>query len=94
MFKLTKDSLTPSLEKKIKSLSKIPDQALTFFQSHTPVRSGNARSRTVLKNETIVAAYPYAKKLDQGASAQAPDGMSKPTRDYIQKTVDGILKRK
>ena len=93
-FKLTKDSITPSLSKKMKELEKLPQQAFVFFQAQTPVRSGNARSRTKLNRDVIVAGYGYARKLDNGYSAQAPDGMSKPTRGYIQKEADAILKRK
>jgi hypothetical protein len=93
-LKLTRDQISPSLEKKIKGLEKLPRDAFTFFQAHTPVRTGNARSRTKLSQQTIVAGYSYAQALDKGASPQAPDGMSKPTRAYIQKQADALLKRK
>ena len=93
-YKLTKDQITPSLEKKLKALDKLPQQAFVFFQAHTPVRSGNARSKTKLNKDVIVAGYGYARKLDDGYSAQAPDGMSRPTKAYIQKEADAILKRK
>ena len=70
------------------------ERLLFFFKAHTPIRTGNARSRTVIKNDTIVAAYPYAQRLDNGYSSQAPDGMSRPTEAYIKKRLDAILKRK
>jgi hypothetical protein len=89
-----KDNITTSIKKKIAQLDTVPDQAYTFFKAHTPIRSGNARSRTVLKKDTIVAAYPYAQRLDDGYSPQAPDGMSRPTEAFVQKTVDKILKKK
>jgi len=89
-----KDNITTSIKKKIAQLDKVPDQAYTFFKAHTPVRTGNARSRTVLKKDTIVAAYPYAQRLDNGYSKQAPDGMSKPTEAFVQQTTDKIMKRK
>ena len=50
-----------------------------FFVAHTPIKHGNARSHTVLQNDTIVAAYPYASELDAGKSKQQPAGMVKPT---------------
>lgn len=89
-----KDEITKSIQKKVKQLNQVPGQAYTFFKAHTPIRSGNARSKTVLKKDTIVGAYPYAKRLDNGWSRQAPDGMSKPTEAYVKKTVDKILKGK
>jgi hypothetical protein len=89
-----KNNITTSLNKKIAQLDAVPAQAFTFFKAHTPIRTGNARRSTVFKKDTIVAAYPYAQQLDNGRSRQAPDGMSKPTEAFIQKTTDKIMKRK
>ena len=93
-FKVSVDKITPSLKKKQVELDKVPAQAHTFFKAHTPIKTGNARSRTVLKKDTIVAAYPYAQPLDDGRSRQAPDGMTKPTEAFVQRTTDKIMKRK
>ncbi len=93
-IKLTVDNITPSLTKKAKALSAVPKNAFTFFRQVTPIRSGNARSNTYLNNDTIVAGYNYATKLDNGSSRQAPSGMSKPTQAFIKKEVNAILKRK
>ena len=57
------------------------------FRSLTPVKSGNARRRTKLQGDKIVADYAYAERLDTGWSAQAPQGMSKQTLDYFEKTL-------
>lgn len=89
-----KDEISKSIQSKIKQLNQVPGQAYTFFRAHTPIRSGNARSKTVLKKDTIVGAYPYAHRLDNGWSKQAPDGMSRPTEAYVKKTVDKIIKGK
>lgn len=52
-------------------------------------RPGNARRSTVLRGNSIEANYPYAKRLEEGWSSQAPDGMTEPTiediRDYVFK---------
>ena len=88
------NKMNTSLKGKIALLDAVPGQAYTFFKAHTPIKTGNARSRTVLKKDTIIAAYPYAQRLDNGYSRQAPDGMSKPTEAFVQKTVDKIMKRK
>lgn len=64
-----------------------------FFVEHTPIRSGNARNHTVLEGDEIVAAYPYAEKLDEGYSPQAPAGMTKPTEEYAKKLVLNYVKK-
>jgi hypothetical protein len=75
-------------------LKKVPQKATDFFKygAPTPIRSGYARRHTDLKKNEIVADYPYAQKLDDGSSNQAPQGMSKPTLAYIQKTINRIMK--
>jgi hypothetical protein len=90
----TVDKMTKNLQKKAAALAKVPLQAYTFFKAHTPIRTGNARSRTSLNKDTIHAAYPYAQRLDNGYSPQAPDGMTKPTEAYVQKTLDQIIRKK
>jgi hypothetical protein len=58
------------------------------FYRLTPVKTGNAKRNTKLVGNTIEADYPYAQVLDDGrsfrqgqmrGSAQAPQGMTKPT---------------
>jgi hypothetical protein len=93
-LKIGVDKISTNIKKKIAQLDAVPGQAYTFFKAHTPIRTGNARSRTVLKKDTIVAAYPYAQRLDDGYSRQAPDGMTKPTEAFVKKTTDKIMKRK
>ena len=93
-LKIGVDKISTNVKKKIAQLDAVPAQAYTFFKAHTPIKTGNARSRTVLKKDTIVAAYPYAKPLDDGRSRQAPDGMTKPTEAFVKKTTDAIMKRK
>jgi len=93
-LKIGVDKITTNVKKKIAQLDKVPGQAYTFFKAHTPIKTGNARRSTVLKKDTIVAAYPYAQPLDDGRSRQAPDGMTKPTEAFIKKTTDQIMKRK
>jgi hypothetical protein len=59
------------------------------FYRITPIRTGNAKSNTDLRNNRIEADYPYAQRLDEGWSNQAPNGMTDPTikyvKDYINK---------
>lgn len=54
-----------------------------FFKNTTPVRTGNARSRTRQVANKISADYAYAGRLDEGWSKQAPNGMSDPSVEYF-----------
>lgn len=65
--------------------------AHTVFVKLTPIDTGNARNSTVTEGtDTIFANYAYAKRLDQGWSKQARDGMSKPMFEEIRKYLKGI----
>ena len=59
----------------------------------TPIDSGNARRNTKLSGSSILAQYPYAKRLNEGYSKQAPDGMSKPTDQYMVKYIENYSKK-
>jgi len=87
------DKITPSLKKIKANLSKLPKEAYAFFVEQTPVKSGNARRKTTLSQETIKARYPYASELDSGRSDQAPDGMIKPTENFIKKRSKQIVRK-
>jgi hypothetical protein len=87
------DRITPSLQKIESELKRLPQQAYEFWVSKTPERSGNAKSKTKLRDGNIVADYAYAKRLDQGWSSQAPEGMSKPTEQFIKQTLDKKMRK-
>lgn len=81
----------------------VPKEAYQEFKKVTPIKTGNAKRNTRLKGKTIEADYQYAQVLDKGrhmtnrgmrGSEQAPQGMSKPTREFIQKRIKQILKAK
>lgn len=63
------------------------------FVSNTPKQSGNARRKTRLTRNRIIADYPYASVLDAGSSSQAPNGMSEPTIDFINQQVDRFVRK-
>ena len=88
------NKITPNLQKIQSKLAKVPKEAFDQFVADTPIRSGNARRRTKLVNGKIVAGYNYAQKLDEGFSKQAPEGMTKPTQEFIKKRVAAILRGK
>ena len=69
----------------------ITEVAYKSFRDYTPYNTGNAYRNTKKTGNSINADYPYAGRLDEGYSNQAPDGMTIPTikdiRKYISKTL-------
>lgn len=92
-LKLRSSQIGPDLRKKDRRLSQVPNLAHDEFVRNTPIRTGNARRRTRLQGSTIKANYPYAERLDQGYSRQAPQGMSEPTIEFIRREIRQILGR-
>lgn len=90
----TTNNITPRLQKIKKQIANIPKEAYRVFVDNTPVRSGNARRSTKLQGKNIVADYPYAQRLDNGYSQQSPDGMIKPTQEFIQQRLNDIAQGK
>jgi hypothetical protein len=81
------------LNKIEQQLRQLPAEAAEVFKQNTPVKSGNARRKTGLRGQdSIVADYPYAQKLDDGYSKQAPQGMTEPTKRFIKKRINQIVK--
>ncbi len=74
-------------------LKDVPEQAYEYFVAETPIRSGNARRNTRIRNTTIKADYAYADRLDNGWSSQSPDGMTEPTIDYIDRLITNNLRK-
>lgn len=92
-LKLIQDGITKDIERIKSEIKTVPPEALKEFKALTPIRSGNARRRTTLKNsETILANYPYAQRLDEGYSKQAPKGMSEPFGKWLEKKLKQILR--
>ena len=88
-----KDTMTSSLKRIQRELAKIPGQAYDVWYQNTPVRSGNARKRTRLVGSQIQAKYAYAQRLDEGYSRQSPQGMSEPTRRFIEQATQRIIRK-
>jgi hypothetical protein len=72
---------------------KAAPQIYQYFKDITPIRSGNARRNTFLKNLNIEADYAYAGKLDTGYSRQAPSGMTVPTERFAQKLIPQLIRQ-
>jgi len=87
--KLTTDRL-------MKKLQKLPNHLIKksgkFFKEVTPIDTGNARKKTRTVSNTIKAEYPYAGRLDEGWSKQAPKGMSQPTLDEMDEIIEDFVR--
>lgn len=90
--KLVNDGITASLRRIQSELDKVPQQMYNFWVKTTPKKTGNARRKTVLKNNEIQAKYPYAQRLDEGWSKQAPNGMSEPTEKFVTDRINKIMR--
>lgn len=86
----TVSNIEAHLQKLQAELPKIPAKAANKFTEATPIRTGNARRKTSLIGNDITANYPYATKLNEGASRQAREGMTTPTVDYIRRLIRNI----
>jgi hypothetical protein len=87
------DGITKELDTIRKQLKTFPAEATAEFIKLTPIRSGNARRKTKLQGDTIVANYDYAKRLDTGWSKQAPDGMSEPLNKWVKNKINKIFRK-
>lgn len=68
-------------------IDKLVDDAAEVFHDVTPIRTGNAKSKTKRDRNSIKANYHYATKLNEGYSKQAPKGMTEPTIEFIKDQV-------
>jgi len=95
---LNANNIAPLAYKKFVEVTPIAQQNI---KGRNYGQSGFAKANTRLENTTINADYNYADVLNKGrgyrdgqmrGSDQAPEGMTKPTieyiRDYIQRTTD------
>ena len=88
------EGITQELRRIQRDLRQVPQDGVREFIALTPVRSGNARRKTSLKNnDTILANYAYAERLDDGYSNQAPRGMTVPFEVWLKKRLNKIFGR-
>ena len=85
------------VDKLFKKLEVLPEEVMQsaheFFVAKTPKREGNARRNTTYKKLKIDARYPYAGRLDEGWSKQAPRGMTEPTLNELDKFIQSYIGR-
>lgn len=87
------DSDVQDLYDQLQDLSKhMLREGVTYFRDITPRDGGNARRKTRLSRNRIVADYPYAGRLDDGHSDQAPRCMTQPTIEFWEQQVDEFVR--
>jgi len=94
-FRLDTSDLERLIKKNQKVGERVVERAYDYFVKVTPYRTGNARNSTHIlgDNRTILADYPYAKRLDTGWSRQAPKGMTEPTMAKLEQWTDQELRK-
>lgn len=89
------NNIRPHSQRVMAQLRQIPPKAYDFFKGITPKRTGNARNNTNYTGKpnggSIRGDYPYANRLNEGYSRQAPSGMTTPTIKEIRKLVRRVL---
>jgi len=93
-IKIDARGLKSKLKRWTFQVEQLPERALAQFIKETPIRTGNARRNTVLQSKnTISGEYPYSRRLENGWSKQAPNGMVTPTEKWLTKEFNRIFKR-
>ena len=87
------DTISASIIRQAGDMKGVPAKAAQHFRSITPIDTGNARNKTTLVGNTILANYPYAVRLDKGHSRQAPKGMVEPTKRFIEQLIKQKLRK-
>jgi len=73
----------------------VMEKTYPYLKSRTPIRSGNARSKTRIENNKsqIGSRYPYADTLDKGWSRQAPKGFTEPSIEKMEDLVADQIRK-
>lgn len=99
-IKVKKSDVMTALNQAIKIPDDVWQDAGQVFRQETPEKTGNARRRTSTTKTQIRADYAYAAVLDAGrgfrdgqmrGSEDAPEGMTKPTLEYIDREIQRRL---
>jgi hypothetical protein len=91
MRRISRAGLNSRLRRIERFARDLPSNAHSEFVDVTPYRTGNAKRRTILRNNEIQANYNYAQRLEKDhTSRQAPNGMSEPTIAWIRAQLRGL----
>ena len=84
MRRIGPDRLGPRTREITRFLEELPRNMHQEFVRVTPIRTGNAKRSTDLKQNEIQGNYDYANRLNNGWSRQADQGMTNPTIEYVR----------
>lgn len=94
-FKQTTNQISPRLSAIRKELKPLPKKTYNFFVQKTPIDTGFARRSTKFENTQtggrIAGNYDYVNRLNEGHSRQSPNGMTKPSINYLRQNIRKIL---
>ena len=94
-FKLNQQDLK-RLQKNIDdAIATSMQDTFNYYKRETPKKGGNARNKTKFNKSrnSINSNYDYAGRLDSGWSKQSPKGFTKPSLDFLEKTIIKKFKR-
>jgi hypothetical protein len=95
--KIDNSQLNFKIAAQTRALAALPAQGLKEFKNLTPIRSGNARSKTQLtaNDRSIVGNYPYAQRLDNNWSKHTNgQGIVSPFKAWWIKQINKIARIK
>jgi hypothetical protein len=93
-IKIDARGLKSKLKRWTSQVEQLPERALAKFIKNTPIDTGHARRNTVLQPKNIIEGdYPYSRRLENGWSRQAPNGMVTPTEKWLKQEFNRIFKR-
>jgi len=84
MRRIGPDRINPRLDQIQRFLDNLPREMHQEFVRVTPIRTGNAKRSTDLKQNEIQGNYDYANRLNKGWSRQAEQGMTDPTIEFAR----------
>jgi len=84
MRRIGPDKIGPRTRQISRFLETLPRNMHQEFVRVTPIRTGNAKRSTDLKQNEIQGNYDYANRLNNGWSRQAEQGMTDPTIEYVR----------
>lgn len=94
-LEVTRNRIATTLASVEKELASVPPQAHQQMVQLTPKDRGNARNKTTLYSKSVIQAnYPYAKRLDEGYSKQAPRGMTRPLKEWLKRKLQLIMRKR
>ena len=82
----------------MKELQEVPAESMRqtyrYYKNATPIRSGNARRKTIRPSDTVILSdYAYAGRLDEGWSKQAPNGFTEASSNHLVNVIGRLVGR-